>query len=150
MILDYEREVAILSDGGQVYQDYYPRNFAELDWLILVVVPGFNAGPYDAYVGYTALEAQKRKLRTVIFKKRMFKGIQHTARHMISWARIEDFDEIGAVVCRRSPLCKLYAIGFSMGYNFLQYYLGEKGKAGKGVPMTSSVTTISTTQPGQG
>ena len=40
------------------------------------MLPRFNVEPGDAYVGYTALEAQMRKFRTVIYNKGGFEDIE--------------------------------------------------------------------------
>ena len=137
----FKRETLKLSDGGQIYLDYYPSNFEDLDWPILVIIPGLNGGSGESYVGYTALEAQKKKFRSVIYNRRGFEGIELTGKHMLSWARIDDFDEVLNEIRKKSPSSSnMYSIGFSMGSNYTQFYLGEKGKNGENVQITASVT----------
>lgn len=128
-----------LSDGCPIALDYYPANFNDLDWPVLVVLPGLNGGSGDSYVGYTALEAQKLKFRSVIYNRRGFEGVKMKGEHIFSWTRLEDFDEVLEHIVKKSPESKIYTIGFSMGANFTQFYLGEKGKEGKATPIRASV-----------
>ena len=136
----YAREKLIFSDGGQVYLDYYPKNFANLELPILIIIPGLNGGSGESYVGFAALEAEKKGFRSIVYNRRGFEGIELTGRYILSWPRIEDFDEVIAEIRKKCPTSKIFTMGFSMGSNFTQFYLGVKGKNGERVQITASVT----------
>lgn len=138
---DFERDVFTFPDGGQVALDWYPAKLEDSCAPVIIVVPGLNGETKDGYVSYTCREAfLKNGFRSVVYNRRGYCGMPLTGKYVFSWTVFEDMDRIVEHIRSKYPQAPIYALGFSMGANYLQRYCGEKGKAGEPSPFEAVVT----------
>lgn len=129
---EFSREIFQYEDGGETALDYYPRDFNKLDGPILVLIPGLNGETEDHYISYTARHAfDQLGFRTVVFNKRGFAGVPLKGKYIVPWTRHEDFEAVLAHLKKNSPGSLVFVIGFSMGANFTEFFLGLKGERGE-------------------
>ena len=149
--LDYRREVFPFPDGGKIGLDFYPANFDELNCPILVILPGLNGNQHDSYVVYAARKAlEMLGCRSVVYNKRGFAGVPLTGKFVLSWPRVEDFLLVVKHLRKTYPAAPLLTMGFSMGANFTELFLGETAKAKEDLGITASVAVSSPHNPSLG
>lgn len=54
------------------------------------------------------MEAEKKGFRSIVYNRRGFEGIELTGRYMLSWPRIEDFDEVIAEIRKKCPVSNIF------------------------------------------
>ena len=139
--IEYKRVIHSYPDGGQAALDHYPVHFDSLESSpILFLFAGLNGDQMDSYVVYSCVKAYELYgYRCIVFNKRGFGGVPLTGKYLLSWPRICDFDEVLKSVISKYPGVPVMTMGFSMGANFTEHYLGEKGKAKEATGLTASV-----------
>lgn len=141
--MSFDRQIFEFPDGGQVATDWYPKDFEDTSAPVLIVVPGLNGETSDQYVKYTCKKAfQENGYRSVVYNRRGHCGIELKGNHLFPWVVLEDMDHYIEHIRQKYPLAKIYALGFSMGANFIQYYCGERGKENKPTRL-EAVATVS-------
>ncbi len=122
----FHREIFTFEDGGEIALDHYPLHFAELKSPILILIPGLNGDTRESPVSYAARRAwEVHGIRSVVYNKRGYAGLVLKGEHVFSWDRDDDFlDVINHLKAKHSNVPVLM-MGFSMGANFVQFYLGK-------------------------
>ena len=139
--LGLRREVIEFADGGLRAIDFYPKEFEQFEGKpFMFLIPGLNGDKSDPYVMYTAKKAfSEYGFRSVIYNKRGGSGVELKGEYATSWIKSDDFDHVLKSLYARYPNTPFLSIGFSMGANFTQFYLGEKGKRKEATGLTASV-----------
>lgn len=159
----YDRELFSFEDGGKVAVDFYPKmevlkGCMSVDEMkkrpVVIMITGLSGDSTDRYLMDSCFELwQKKRYRSVVANRRGVAGIEVSGKYPFSWIRYEDLDVIIEDLQKREEYkqANFYMLGFSMGANFVYYYVGRKGELGhemkiKGAIAISATPEMATSQ----
>lgn len=141
-MIQYERELLPMDDGGQVALDWYPSRIkGELDEVksILVVLHGLTGSSREGYIRETVktLTDKDSELCVVVINNRGCGDSEVLTPRLYNGGDTRDLKDVLAYVQGLHPSSKKWAMGFSLGSNIVVKYLGE---AGDTTPLSAAVS----------
>ncbi|KAF8212259.1 Alpha/Beta hydrolase protein [Mycena galopus ATCC 62051] len=135
-ILQYNRQLIQLEEGGTLGLDFAPANHAKFkeDTPIIVVLHGLTGGSYESYVrsvlvpATTPVEEGGLGYRAVVVNFRGCAGVPVTSPQLYSAGHTGDIRQALVYISQRYPQAPLLGLGFSLGANVLTRYLAEEGE----------------------
>ncbi|KAK8964188.1 Embryogenesis-associated protein EMB8 [Platanthera guangdongensis] len=122
------RECLRARDNGAISLDWVSGDDRLLppDSPVLILLPGLTGGSQDTYVRHMLARARKKGWRVVVFNSRGCAHSPVTTPQFYSASFTEDLGEVVKYVSACYPMCKMYAVGWSLGANILVRYLGQE------------------------
>lgn len=126
-IIEFEKQVVILPDEGEVLLEWFPNNFSEMDAKVPIII--FNLGvcgnSKDRYYQSLCNHVAAKKWRMVLVNRRGF-GFTHLKNAtFIPKNETSDLDFIAKKIAEIYPQANLYMMGVSAGANHSANYLGR-------------------------
>ena len=99
---------------------------------IILLLPGMSSDTQEPYLLKVAKTLQSHtNMRLVVANRRGFAGVPMCGKHEMQWGRLEDVEEILEGFQAMYKTNRVYLVGYSLGANQTQYFMGNLGKEGK-------------------
>lgn len=121
-IIDYDREVLTLGDGGEVALDWFAFGCEE-NSPVIIILPGLAGASQAEYIKCLVIAANNCRMRTVVFNNRGLGGLELKTPRLYCAANSDDLFEVVKHVAEKYPTVKLGATGVSMGGLVLSNYM---------------------------
>ncbi|KAF9578261.1 hypothetical protein BGW38_006036, partial [Lunasporangiospora selenospora] len=129
-VIDYERELLKMPDGGTVSIDWAPsfKKMPADDRPTLVLLHGLTGGSHESYIR-ALVETMNRDygVRCVVFNARACANTELTSPQLYCGSWTDDLRLVVKHIQAKLPNAKLMSCGFSLGSNILMNYMGEEG-----------------------
>eukprot|EP00755_Sulcionema_specki_P032317 Sspe_Gene.98481::Locus_71897_Transcript_1_6_Confidence_0.400_Length_1285::g.98481::m.98481 len=121
-----------------------PEGQISLDWVhstrrdapVVIIIPGLTGDSTSPYVRRLADSCRQAGFTVACFNPRGRGGNSLTTPFMYSAGYTEDLRRAIAHIAKTHPKNPLFAVGFSLGANYLAKYVGEEGE---GCPLKAAV-----------
>ncbi|KAL7045980.1 hypothetical protein ACKWTF_002420 [Chironomus riparius] len=130
--INYNREIFVLNDGGQVALDWLKTNCDNENTPTVIILPGLTGESQAEYIKCLVLAANENGLRCCVFNNRGLGGIDLLTPRLYCAANFEDLSEVLNHVNKKYPKSPKGVTGISMGGlilgNYLSHYAEEARK----------------------
>lgn len=146
-ILSRKREIIRLPEmnkpeNASCCPEFIPAGIVSVDWVdplpgknnnsferIVVLAPGLTGCSKESYIATFADVLALNGFKVACYNPRGRGGVEIQSSFLYSAGYTEDFRRVIAKIKNENPESDIFAIGFSLGANYLTKYIGEENEA---------------------